>query len=191
MGSEFPVHGVVVVVLTFSLFLLSFDLDRLRTAGISVLVGVVVPGSGGGSEGGGVGPDVVLGFVHGSSTKELHLHVPEVQSVGIDGLHNKGGNSDNELDDDDGHGVVVFTVRGKGSSRSDTDVDNEEDPPEPEEGRDVPGVDVGHPVENVKDLYFVAVREEPNEHHRHRNESTEDEVKCSGSRIPISEQETL
>lgn len=148
MDSEVPVHGVVVV-LTSSFG--SLYLGRLRTASISVLVGVGVPGSGGGSERCGVAPDIVLGFVHSSAALELLLHVPEVEPVGIDGLHDKGNESNNELDDEDGHSVVFLGVRHQSTAVSSADVYNEEDPPEPEEGSEVPGVHIGEHVESIND----------------------------------------
>jgi len=145
-----PVEGVVIFFLLFK-SLLSFGLDRFRTAGILALVGVVVPGSGGGSKRGGESPDVVLGFVDSSATEELLLDIPVVESVSHDGLHNNGSNSNDHLDDHNRHAVVIGRVRGQSSRSSSSNLNNEEDPPNPEEGAEVPGVDVGKPVESVND----------------------------------------
>jgi len=76
----------------------------------SVVVGVVVPRSLSGTEGSGVTPDVVLGLLDRSSTEELLLHVPEIEAVSPDGLHDKGEEAEDHHGDHDGHRVVIVSV---------------------------------------------------------------------------------
>jgi hypothetical protein len=79
--------------------------------GSTLPVGVVISRSASGSESSGGIPDVVLGFVEGSSSKELLLDVPEVKSVSPDALEEKSHGTEEHLDDGDVHAVVVGIVR--------------------------------------------------------------------------------
>ena len=79
------------------------------SSSITVRVGVVLR-SASGTNGGRVRPDVVLGFVDGSTVKELHFDVPEVESVGPDGLEDDGSNTHDHLDDEDGQRVILGSI---------------------------------------------------------------------------------
>ena len=80
------------------------------SSSITVRVGVVVLRSASGTNGGRVRPDVVLGFVDGSTVKELHFDVPEVESVGPDGLEDDGSNTHDHLDDEDRQRVILGSI---------------------------------------------------------------------------------
>jgi len=107
-------HGVEIEGVVVSLFggrSVSLSLLFLsRGEGTSGGIGVVVPGSLSGTEGSGVSPDVVLGFSEISSGEELLLHVPEIEAVSPDGLHDKGEEAEDEHGDHNGNGVVIVSV---------------------------------------------------------------------------------
>jgi len=91
-----------------------------------VVISVVVPSSGGRSEGSRVGPRAVLGFVGGISLLELSLNVPEVETVSPDDLENEAGESRDDRGQEDS-GRVIFSVVGEESSGAAGDVDDQED----------------------------------------------------------------
>lgn len=133
--------------------------------GTSGGIGVVVPGSLSGTEGSGVSPDVVLGFSEISSGEELLLHVPEIEAVSPDGLHDKGEEAEDEHGDHDGNGVVTVIVSLVGTSIADADVHDVENPDEPVDGGNVPGVDERPHVEGVNGGEVVGVGGQPHSHH--------------------------
>lgn len=160
------IDGVVVSLVggrsvSVSLFLLFLSGGDGTFAGI----GVVVPGSLSGTEGSGVSPDVVLGFSEISSGEELLLHVPEIEAVSPDGLHDKGEEAEDEHGDHDGHGVVLCRVSLVDILIADGDVHDVENPDEPVDGCNVPGVDVSVHVESVQDREVLGVGGQPDEHH--------------------------
>jgi len=166
-------HGVEidgVVVLVGALLFRSRSVSSLLLflsggQGTSGGIGVVVPGSLSGTEGSGVSPDVVLGFSDFSSGEELLLHVPEIEAVSPDGLHDKGEEAEDEHGDHDGHGVVIVSVSTEYISIADGDVHDVENPDEPVDGGNVPGVDVSVDVESVQDREVLGVGGHPDQHH--------------------------
>lgn len=109
---EVIVGSLAVVVVTLSLLLITL-LSSLLNLGLGITVGVlvVVLRSSSGSNGGGVFPDIVLGFVHRSAVEELLLDVPEVEPISPDSLEDNGEDSKEHLYDRDVHGVIVGGVR--------------------------------------------------------------------------------
>ena len=180
------VVGSLAVVVALSLLLITL-LSSLLDGGLSITVGVSVvvlrPASR--SDRGGVLPDVVLGFVHGSAVEELLLDVPEVESISPDGLEDDSEEAKKHLYDRDVHGVVVGGVREDSVLGVPPGDGNEpEDLEEPEEGNVVPGVDVGPDVESVKDRKVSGVRSKPHPEEGEGSDSCHDDVEQSTGGLP-------
>jgi len=71
---------------------------------------IVVPSSSSGSERTEVSPYVVLGFVNSSSSKELSLNVPKVETVSPDSLEDKSGDTKDNVCHHDGKSVIISSV---------------------------------------------------------------------------------
>lgn len=71
---------------------------------------IVVPSSSSGSERTEVSPYVVLGFVNSSSSKELSLNVPKVETVSPDSLEDKSGDTKDNVGHHDGKSVIGVGV---------------------------------------------------------------------------------
>jgi len=71
---------------------------------------IVVPSSSSGSERTEVSPYVVLGFVNSSSSKELSLNVPKVETVSPDSLEDKSGDTKDNVCHHDGKSVIFVSV---------------------------------------------------------------------------------
>jgi len=71
---------------------------------------IVVPSSSSRSERTEVSPYVVLGFVNSSSSKELSLNVPKVETVSPDSLEDKSGDTKDNVGHHDGKSVIGVGV---------------------------------------------------------------------------------
>lgn len=71
---------------------------------------IVVPSSSSGSERTEVSPYVVLGFVNSSSSKELSLNVPKVETVSPDSLEDKSCDTKDNVGHHDGKSVIGVGV---------------------------------------------------------------------------------
>ena len=145
--------------------------------GRTLPVGVVISRSASGSEGSRRIPDVVLGFLEGSSSKELLLDVPEIKSVSPDALEEKSHGTDEHLDDGDVHAVVCGIVRNETSPLvSQRDSDPPPDLYDPEEGGVVPAVNVAPDVESVNNFNRSTVRQKPHNQEGEGEDSCHEEV---------------
>jgi len=155
--------GSLAVCVALGLLLITLSSSLLNLGlSITVRVPVVVLRPTSGSNGGGVLPDVVLGFVHGSAVEELLLDVPEVKSISPDGLEDDSEDSKEHLYDSDVHGVIISGVREDAVvGVSQGDGIEPEDLQDPEDGNVVPGVDVGPDVEGINGLKVSGVRCDP------------------------------